>query len=112
MHKDVSFNVTAMALGTVPEHKRRVPTAIIVVDSSSGNKTLIFHDVFTPDSSNGTASPTAQTRTFFKIETGGGPVNLTYGVNELAGIELFGAGDVSCNVSDVSGNVHFAFKDV
>ncbi len=112
MHKDVSFNVTAMALGTVPEHKKRTPTAIVVVDSTSGNKTLIFHDVFTPDASNGTAAPTAQTKTFFKIETGGGPVNLTYGLNELAGIELLGAIDVSCNIGDASGNVHFAFKDV
>lgn len=112
MYKDVSFNVTPMALGTVPEHKKRIPTAIVVVDSTSGNKTLIFHDVFTPDASNGTASPTAQTKTFFKIETSGGPVNLTYGVNELAGIELLGAVDVSSNVGEVSGNIHFAFRDV
>lgn len=105
MYKDVSGNVTAMALGTVPKHKKGIPKSIIINDRTSGNKTLIFHDAFTPDASNGVASPTAQTKTWLILETGGGPVNINLDKEALAGITLFGAFDVSSNINDASMNI-------
>lgn len=111
---DVSLNVTAMSLGTVPEHKRRRPKAIVVTDfgSTDDQKLIIFHDVFTPDASNGVAAPTAITRTWFKCMSGGNKTTVSFGKNELEGIELFGAVDVSSNISDNSGNIHVAWEDV
>lgn len=105
MYKDVSGNVTAMALGTVPKHKKGIPKSISIDDRTGGNKTLIFHDVFTPDASNGVASPSAQTKTWLMVETGGGPVNINLDEDALSGIALFGAVDVSSNVSDASMNI-------
>lgn len=105
MYKDVSGNVTPMALGTVPKHKKGVPKSISIDDRTSGNKTIIFHDVFTPDASNGVASPTAQTKTWLMLETNGGPVNINLDKEALTGITLFGAIDVSSNISDASMNI-------
>lgn len=107
MYTDVSFALSALSLGTVPEHKKGKPKSIIIDDLTSGAKTIIFHDVFTPDASNGTASPTAQTKTWFQV-TSPGNVTLNYDESALAGIELLGAVDVSSNVASPLGNIAYA----
>lgn len=108
-YKDVSMNTDAMALGTVPKHKKGKVKSILIDDPIAGAKTLVFHDVFTPSASNGTASPTAQTKTWFQV-TSPGSVTLNYSESDLEGIELLGAVDVSSNVASASSNIAVNMK--
>lgn len=108
-YKDVSMNGAAMSIGTVPEHKKGKVKSILVDDPVAGAKTLYFHDVFTPSASNGTASPTAQTKTWFQLTVQGG-VPYNFGESDFEGIELFGAIDVSSNVASATSNIAVNLK--
>lgn len=104
MYTDLSFALSPVSIGTVAEHKKGKVNSIIIDDTDAAVKKFIFRDVFTPSASNGTASPTAQTRTWFQV-TSPGSVTLTYGKDDLEGIELLGAVDVSCSVASSLSNI-------
>lgn len=111
VYKDVSFNTTAMSLGTVPEHAKGKVLSLQIDDTTAGAKTLYFHDVFTPSVSNGVAVPVATTKTWFQL-TIPGSVPYNFSESDLAGIELFGALDVSCNQAAAGSNIGVNLKYV
>lgn len=104
MNTDLSFALVPGSIGTVAEHKKGKIKSIIIDDPVSGAKTLYFYDVFTPSASNGVSSPTAQTKTWLQLTSPGG-VTLNYGEGDLAGLELFGALDVSSSVASLTSNI-------
>ena len=59
--KAVSANTTAPLIAMTPEHERCQITSIEINNEGTSRITLTLQDIFTPDASNGEASPTEQT---------------------------------------------------
>lgn len=117
MQKSVTGNTTAQNLGTAPEHKKALPRSIIIDNRTTGNKTLIFRDVFTTDASNGAVAASVS-RIWLVLDVNqntGAPnpvANTILKGDDLKGIELLGAFDVSSNITDASLNITCAFDHV
>ena len=59
--RDVAAHTTAVIIAQTPEHWKTQITSIEINNESSDRITLELQDIFTPDESNGEASPTEQT---------------------------------------------------
>lgn len=94
---------------TVPEHKKAVLTAVMVTNENTVHRAVYISDVFTPASSNGTASPVSTRRKRAHLVVGGGPTSKTLTKEELGNVECLGVVDVSTNIADASLNIHLAY---
>lgn len=85
----VTANTSAQTLFSTPEHVKGKITVFKVDNQGSTAKTIELQDVFTPDASVGTSSPTEQTIYRLQITVGAG---LTADVpeTELRDVEFLG----------------------
>lgn len=59
--KKVTASTTAATLVTTPKHKKTVIKSLQIDNQSAALRVIRIQDIFTPDVSNGVASPTEQT---------------------------------------------------
>lgn len=88
--KRVTLSTAAQALFTAPKHAVGRLTGINIDNQSAAAATIRIQDVFTPDASNGTASPTEQTKYRLQITV---PATTSVNVdrNSLEDIVILGA---------------------
>ncbi|MDP3064737.1 MAG: hypothetical protein Q8O40_16275, partial [Chloroflexota bacterium] len=86
----VTANTAAQALWSQNRHAKGKPTSVSIDNQSAAARTVRLQDVFTPDASNGVASPTEQTIERLQVTVGAG---LTGAVpeDELRDVEFLGA---------------------
>ena len=70
--KKVTSNTAAQDLWDTPKHHKGVLTGLKIDNQSSADRTIVITDVFTPDASEGQASPSEQTITRLQVTVGAG----------------------------------------
>lgn len=108
--KNVSAATGGTDFATVPLHKKLKLTALNIDNQYTAEITLELIDTFTPDVSNGVASPSEQTPVRLQVTIPAG-VSLSYQEDALKDIEFLGVGSVKASVTSASceifANFHF-----
>lgn len=103
-------HTTATTLFTTPEHQKGVMTSLNIDNQSAAACKLILQDVFTPDASVGTTSPTAQTIDRLQI-TVAIAQSLSIDKNSLENVKMLGVAKVKGDAISASvviiANYHF-----
>jgi len=88
-YKSASIGTSPVSFVEVPEHKKLKPTGIKIHNKDTADRIITGTDVFTPDSSVGVSSPSAQTQQWLSVSVGSG---LTADIprTELEEAELLG----------------------
>lgn len=105
-----SVITTAVTIFAAPEHQTGKITAINIDNQSAVARTLIFQDVFTPDASVGTTSPTEQTVVRLQVTIAAGQ-SISVDRNTLEDIRILGTakvvGDATSTLCVILTNYHF-----
>ncbi len=98
---NVTANTTPQTLFVTPKHKKGKITSIIVDNQSTALKTITIQDVFTPDPSVGTPSPTEQTKNRLQLSVNAG-LTATLDETSLRDVEVLGTAKAVANATDAA----------
>ena len=96
---EVTANTSVQTIATVPLHKKLVFTDVTIDNQHTAELTIRIQDVFTPDVSNGEASPSEQTIDRLQVTVPAG-LTLSYQEDALKDRKCLG---VAGAISDITG---------
>ena len=108
--KNVSADTSGVDFATVPLHKKLKLTALNIDNQYTAELTIELIDTFTPDVSNGQASPSEQTPVRLQVTVPAG-LSLSYQKDALEDIEFIGVASAKASATSTSceifPNFHF-----
>ena len=108
--KNVSADTSGVDFATVPLHKKLKLTALNIDNQYTAELTIELIDTFTPDVSNGQASPSEQTPVRLQVTVPAG-LSLSYQKDALEDIEFIGVASAKASTTstlcEIFCNFHF-----
>ena len=98
---EVTANTVKQTFATVPLHKKLKPSAFNIDNQHTAELTIYFIDTFTPDVSNGQASPSEQEITRLQVTVPAG-LSLSYQKDAMEDMEFIGVASAKASATSTS----------